>query len=47
MIMRLKWKLVLVSLEIVVILTKDRWMVCTECIRGSKIILDTPDGTTM
>jgi hypothetical protein len=47
MIMRLKWKLVLVRLDIVVILMKNRCMVCTECTRGSKIILDTSDGTTM
>jgi hypothetical protein len=38
-----KWKLVLVRLEIVLILTS-----CTDCAKctiGSKIILDIPDGT--
>jgi hypothetical protein len=37
--------LVAVRLEIVLILTQDRCTVCTECTIGSKIILDTPDGT--
>jgi hypothetical protein len=41
---RLKWKLVLVHLEIVLILTQDRYIVYTEHTIGSKIILDTPDG---
>jgi hypothetical protein len=31
---RLKWKLVLVSLEIVLMLTQDRCTVCTECTMG-------------
>jgi hypothetical protein len=44
---RLKWKLGSVRLEIVVILTQDRCTVCAKHTRGSKIILDTPDGTTM
>ena len=43
--LRVKWKLVLVWLEIVLILTHDRCMVYAECSIGSKIILDTPDGT--
>ena len=43
--MRLKWKLVSVSLEIVLMLSQDRCTVCVEHIIGSKIILDTPDGT--
>jgi hypothetical protein len=42
---RLKWKVGLVNLEIVLILTKDRCMVCTERTIGSKIVLGTPDGT--
>jgi hypothetical protein len=42
---RLKWKLDLVHLEIVLILTQDRCMICIECTIGSQIILDTPDGT--
>jgi hypothetical protein len=33
------------SLEIVLILTQDRCMVCAECTIGLEIILDTPDGT--
>ena len=42
---RLKWKLVSVRLEIVLILTQDRCTVCAEHTIGSKIILDAPDGT--
>ena len=37
------WKLVLVHLEIVLILTQDRSMVCVECTLGSEIVLETPD----
>jgi hypothetical protein len=40
---RLKWKLILVRLEIVQILT--RCAVCAERTIGSEIILDAPDGT--
>jgi hypothetical protein len=43
--MRLKWKLILVRLEIVPIFVQDRCMVCAERSVGSKIILDAPDGT--
>jgi hypothetical protein len=43
--MRLKWKLVLVRLEIVIILTLDRCTVCAEHTTGSEIIMDVPDGT--
>ena len=32
-------------LEIVLILTQDRCMVCAERTTGSEIILDAPDGT--
>jgi hypothetical protein len=39
------WKFVLVHLEIVLILTQDRCMVCAERTRGSKIVLDAPSGT--
>jgi hypothetical protein len=39
--MRLKWNLVLVLLEIVLILTQDR---CTVCV-GSETVLDAPNGT--
>jgi hypothetical protein len=42
---RLKWKLVYVRLEIVLILTQDGCTVCVECYIGSKIILDAPNGT--
>ena len=37
--------LVLVRLEIVLILMQHRCMVCAKCTKGSKIVLDTPDGT--
>ena len=37
--------LVLVHLEIELILTEDRCMVCVEHTIGSDIVLDTPDGT--
>ena len=42
--MRLKWKLVSVFLEIVLILMKDRCTVCAEHTIGSEIILDAPNG---
>ena len=42
--MKLNWKLVSVRLEIVLILTQDRYMVCTERTIDSEIILDAPDG---
>ena len=35
----------LVHLEIVLMLLQVRCTVCVECIIGSKIILDAPDGT--
>jgi hypothetical protein len=43
--MRLKWKLVLVHLEIVLILMQVRRMVYTESTIGLGIVLDTLDGT--
>jgi hypothetical protein len=43
--MSLKWKLVLVCLEIVPILTQDWCTVCAEHTIGSRIILDALDGT--
>ena len=43
---RLKCKLVSVYLEIVLILTQDRCMVCVEHTIGLEIILDAPDGAT-
>ena len=41
----LKWKLVLVHLEIVLILTQDRYTVCAEHTIGLEIILEAPVGT--
>jgi hypothetical protein len=40
-----KWKLVLVCLGIVPILTQDRCMVCAERTIDSKIVLDASDET--
>ena len=40
---KLNWKLVLVRLEIVRILTQDWCTVCAEGNIGSEIILDAPD----
>jgi hypothetical protein len=42
--MRLKWKLISICLEIVLILMQDRYTVCAKRTIGSVIILDTPDG---
>ena len=46
-VMRLKWELDSVSLEIELILTQDRCTVCAERTIGSEIIMDVPDGTPM
>jgi hypothetical protein len=43
---RLKWKLILVRLKIVLILTQDRYTVCAEHTIGLEIILDAPNGTS-
>ena len=43
--MRLKWKLILVHLETLVVLVQERWMVGAKRTIGSEIILDVPDGT--
>ena len=40
-----KWILVSVHLEIVLVSTQDRSMVCAEHTIGSEISLDAPDGT--
>ena len=40
---RLKWKLVSVLLDIVLILTQDRSTVCVKRTIGSEIVLDAPD----
>ena len=45
MVMRLKGKLNSVCLEIVLILTQDRCIVCAEHATGWEIGLDAPDGT--
>jgi hypothetical protein len=42
---RLKWKLLSIRLDIVLILIQDRCTVCAERTVGSIIILDAPDGT--
>jgi hypothetical protein len=42
---RLKWKLVSVRLEIVLILTQDSSVVYAKRTVGSEIVLDTPEGT--
>jgi hypothetical protein len=42
---RLNKKVVLVHLEIGLILTQDKCMVCVERYIGSKIVLDAPNGT--
>jgi hypothetical protein len=39
------WKLVLVRLEIVLTLMQYVYTVCAERTRGSKIVLDVPNGT--
>ena len=44
-VMRLKWKYVLVYLEIVLILAQDRCTVCAKCTIGLEIVLDAPGGT--
>jgi hypothetical protein len=43
--MWVEWKLILVCLEIVLISTQDRCIVCAECTTGMEIILGTLDGT--
>jgi hypothetical protein len=45
--MKLKWMLILVHLEIMLILTQDSCMVCAERTIGLEIILDAPDGTPL
>ena len=40
-----KWKLISVLSDIVLILTQDRCTVCVECTIDQEIILDAPDGT--
>jgi hypothetical protein len=40
-----KWKLVSVWLEIVLVSALDGCMVCVECTTGMEVISGTPDGT--
>ena len=40
-----KWKLIFLCLEIVLILAQDMCTVCDECTMGMGIILAVPDGT--
>jgi hypothetical protein len=42
--MRLKWKLVLVHLETVIVSVQDRCTVCAKCTIALEIVLDAPDG---
>ena len=44
-VMWVKWILVSIHLEIVLVSTQDRSTVCAECTIGSEISLDAPDGT--
>ena len=44
MVMRLKWMLDLICLEIVLIYVQHSCPVCAECTIGTEIILDAPDG---
>jgi hypothetical protein len=39
------WDLVSVHLEVVLVLVHDRCTVYAKCTIGSKIVLDTPDGS--
>ena len=43
-VIRHKWKLNLVYLKIVLILTQDRGTVCSERTIGMKVVSDAPDG---
>jgi hypothetical protein len=42
---RLKWMLVSICLEIVLIMTQDSYMLCAEHTIGSEIVLDAPEGS--
>jgi hypothetical protein len=44
-VMCVKWKLVSVHLEIVLVSAQDMCTVCVKCSMGMEIILGTPDGT--
>jgi hypothetical protein len=45
LVMRLKWMLILIRLEIVLSLTQDRCKVCAKRTIGSYIIWDVPNDT--
>ena len=45
LVMRLKWKLISVHLEMLVVLVQDRCMIGAKRTVGSDMILDAPDGT--
>ena len=45
MVTRFKWKLSFVLLDMVLILTQDRSMVCVERTIGLEIVWDIPNGT--
>jgi nitrate reductase beta subunit len=45
LVMRIKWNLDSVCLQIVLVLTQYRCTVCDKCTVGSKNIWDTHDGT--
>jgi hypothetical protein len=44
-VVRLKWKLVSVRLETVLVSVQDRCTVYAKCSIASEIVLDAPDGT--
>ena len=44
--MWVKWKLIWVHLEIVLVSTQERFSVCTECTKGTEIFLGAPDGAS-
>jgi hypothetical protein len=41
----IKWKLISIQLEVVLISVQDKCTVCDECTTGMEIILGTPVGT--
>jgi hypothetical protein len=45
-VMYVKWKLVSVCLEIVLVTAQDRCMVCAKCTTFMEILLGRPDGTS-
>jgi hypothetical protein len=45
-VMYVKWKLISIHLEIVLISTQERCTVCAECTMGLEIFSGTPDGSS-